>query len=313
MSEITLQLANSTPLSAETAAPTGNNSARDHPILGQFNQLSPEEIEKVAVLISQIDLQDPISVVRYGETIQKQIEPFINDVLKIAIKNNTEEVNVLLQNLTDSINAFNDRISQLILSPSKRSKVIRQEYDKTSVIIERTKKQLDGRQMKLLVNIRTLSELRQQLLAYYRELTIYTVAGQQKLSSTQTGQSNSPCIPDLPQILAARKPDDEHRVFKERLRSLDLSRIVASQALVQTQLILTTDQLLTQHIQNSISNSISLWKQNIAAVLSARLNTKVLQASNTELLTAINNVRIVQKEGCEERAKAVLIINQPAC
>lgn len=293
MSEIKLQLPET---NTGLAAQTEKNAVMCEvsATLAQIENLSPEKQKQVKSFAKQIDLHNSEVITRYGEVAQQKLETFANEALRGVAGHDVGEIGELLSEMSVSIKDFNDESDNKLLnffrSMTRKAEILRVKYDGVVETLERVKKQLIGQRATLLVDIKKLDEMYDQNLEYYEELTLYILAGEQRLEEIRNGE-----LQDL-QRKAAETGDqrdaflysdlrDHCESFEKQLHDLKLTRAVCLQTAPQIRLVQKTDDELARKIQSSINNTIPIWKQKIAIALAIQHNEEAadMQRNITDL------------------------------
>lgn len=298
MSEIKLEL----PKAAPESNPQATEVVAQQDVFSEVNEtlqavakLSPDEQRQIEEFAKQIDLHDSAVVMRYGEAAQSKLESFTDTALKGVSGHDVGEIGDLLSEMTVSIKDFNNQSSDkgllnVFRSAKKKVEILRVKYTEISGTLERVKKDLLGQRTTLLVDIKTLDEMYEQNLEYYKELTMYILAGKQKLEQTRAGE-----LQELKQkaeqtgtqedAFLYKDLQDQCESFEKQLYDLELTRSVCLQTAPQIRLIQQTDKQLAQKIQSSINNTIPIWKQKIAIALALEHNAEAarMQKEVTDL------------------------------
>lgn len=292
MSEIKLQLPGT---DMESATVAKNDVIREvSATLALIENLSPEKQKQVKSFAKQIDLHNSEIITRYGEVAQQKLETFANEALRGVVGHDVGEIGELLSEMSVSIKDFNSesdsKVMNFFRSVKRKTEVLRVKYDEVVETLERVKKQLIGQRTTLLVDIKKLDEMYDQNLEYYEELTLYILAGEQKLEETRNGE-----LQDLQRKAAETGEQrdaflysdlrDRCESFEKQLHDLKLTRAVCLQTAPQIRLVQKTDDELARKIQSSINNTIPIWKQKIAIALAIQHNEQAaeMQRNITDL------------------------------
>lgn len=261
----------------------------------QIAQLSPDEQRQIEDFAQQIDLHDSTIVMRYGEAAQSKLESFTDAALEGVRGHDVGAIGELLSEMTVGIKDFNDQSSDksflgVFRSAKKKVETMRVKYAEISSSLERVKKELLGQRTTLLVDIKMLDEMYERNLEYYKELTMYILAGKQKLEQTRSGELQE--LKRKAEQTGAQEDaflykdlQDQCESFEKQLYDLDLTRSVCWQTAPQIRLIQQTDKQLAQKIQSSVNNTIPIWKQKIAIALALEHNAEAarMQKEVTDL------------------------------
>ncbi len=244
--------------------------------LRQIEKLSPDEQVQVENFAKQIDLHDIDIVTRYGEAAQSKLQTFTDNALEGVRGNDVGEIGKLLTEMSVSIKAFNDETDSKFMgflrSTKRKAESLRVRYDDVTETLERIKKDLVGRRMILLKDNKMLDTIYNQNLEYFKELTMYVLAGKQKLAEARSGElENLRRIAsesnDQADAFAYSDFKDHCESFEKQLFDLELTRSVCLQTAPQIRMVQQANVLLARKIQSSINNTIPIWKQKIAIAL----------------------------------------------
>lgn len=249
--------------------------------LEKAETLPPEDRQQVEAFAKQIDLHNSEIITRYGEAAQRKLETFTDGALQGVAGRDVDEIGTLLSKMSVSIKNFNDQTDSKFLnvfrSVKKKAEELRVQYDDTSNTLERIKKELLGQRTTLLVDIKMLDAMYAQNLEYYKELTMYILAGKHKLEEVRQGELEELRVTaestgSQEDAFAYRDLADQCESFELQVHDLELTRAVCLQTAPQIRLVQKTDEQLARKIQSSINNTIPIWKQKIAIALAVQHN-----------------------------------------
>ncbi len=268
--------------SAPQAAPapqaaSATQAAPEDPSL-TLEALSAEERKAVLDFVDKIDVEDSRVVLSYGAAAQQQISAFSDKVLENVRTKDTNEVGDMLSKLVAEIKGFDvddEKKGGLFgwLKKSSSSVVeMKARYDKVEVNVDTIVTALRGHQEQLLKDITMLDEMYALNQKYFRELTLYIVAGEERLKALREQE--------LPPLIAHAKETgdaaDAQRAndfaamidrFEKKIHDLKLSRMVSIQMGPQVRLMQNNDTILSEKIQSTIVNTIPLWKSQMVIAL----------------------------------------------
>jgi len=303
------------PTSARSEAIPPGNSAEPGLSLATSEELSPENRERANQLAQQIDLNDSMSILRYGLAAQNRYKELTDSTFYDATRCDAEGVKFSLNQMSKLISGldvedFSGSFIDLLLPPkserfpSKKLNALRQKYAKASKDLERIVKVLEGKQLALLVDIRKLDEMEDKLSMSYAELSAYITAGRQKLDAVRNGElqqlrQKAETTGQQQDALAYNNFVEQCNCLENRLQSLELTKNINLQGTLGNQLARQLDKRLAQSVQDSISNAVTAWQQGIAAAFTTKHAKKLLKEHNATLLGLIND--IVGEEPTESR------------
>jgi uncharacterized protein YaaN involved in tellurite resistance len=260
------------------------------------SQLTPEEKKSVADFIGRLNLSDPDHVLLFGSDAQKKIADFSDKALEYVKSSETGEVGDMLVSLVTELKGFESDaddpkgIMKLFKSAGKKIEMMKARYEKVGVNVESIASSLEKYQVQLLKDVAMFNHLYDQNTIYFKELTMYILAGDQKLSEVRDGE-----LKEL-QAKAAKSGDamDAQRAndlsascdrFEKKLHDLKLTRQVALQMAPQIRLLQNNDSLLVERIQSTLSNTLPLWKSQMVLALGLYHSQSALKAQ-----TAVTNM-----------------------
>lgn len=298
-------------------AASATQAAPEDPSL-TLEALSAEERKAVLDFVDKIDVEDSRVVLSYGAAAQQQISAFSDKVLENVRTKDTNEVGDMLSKLVAEIKGFDvddEKKGGLFgwLKKSSSSVVeMKARYDKVEVNVDTIVTALRGHQEQLLKDITMLDEMYALNQKYFRELTLYIVAGEERLKTLREQE--------LPPLIAHAKETgdaaDAQRAndfaamidrFEKKIHDLKLSRMVSIQMGPQVRLMQNNDTILSEKIQSTIVNTIPLWKSQMVIALGMAHAQGALKAQ--QAVTDVTNDLLKKnaellKTGTIETAKA---------
>lgn len=251
--------------------------------------LSPEEKEMVENFSQQIDLNDSNMIVQYGAGAQKKMADFSESALKSVRTQELGEVGALLTEVVGELKNFDAEDEKGIFGFFKRGvnkvQALRVKYDKAEKNVERVVKALKDNQMRLMKNNATLDKMYDMNIVYFKELTMYILAGKKKLAEVQNTE--------LPALVAKAeetgRPEDaqaardlEERIvrFERKLSDLELTRVIAMQTAPQIRMVQNNEIAMIEKIQTTLVNTIPLWKNQMVLSLGIANAADAVKAQN---------------------------------
>lgn len=255
----------------------------------ELSQLSEEEQQVVKNFAEQIDILDTNVVMQYGAAAQKHVADFSTSTLNNIRTKNMGDVGNMLADLTVELQGFNfdeeekRGLRGLFRKAQNRLAVLRAQYDKAEVNVNRIVTSLENHQITLLKDIALLDRMHELNTGYFKELTMYILAGKQKLQYVQVNDlkalQEKAVQSGLPEDAEATN-DLANRLnrFEKKLHDLELTRMVSVQMAPQIRMIQNNDALMLEKIQTSIMNTIPLWKSQMILALSMHHSQQAVQA-----------------------------------
>lgn len=287
------------PQAADTsAAPAATDAAQPaqklEPVAPQddslnFDNLSAEEQAAVLAFVERIDIANSETVLKYGNAAQMKISQFSDRVLEDVRTKDTGAISQMLTELVAVLKGFDVDESKkggffgLFKKPGSDLTQLKAKYDKVSDNVEQIITTLQGHQKQLISDCNMLDGLYAQNEQYYHELTLYIIAGEEKLRRLREN--------DLPQILAkaqqtadpadAQAANDFSQLverFEKRIHDLKLTRMVSVQMGPQIRLMQNNDNVLAERIQSTVVNTIPLWKSQMVIAMGVQHAESALNA-----------------------------------
>ena len=251
-------------------------------------QLTPEEHRMADDFAAQIDLSNSTAILQYGAGAQKKMSDFSEQALERVQTRELGEVGELLAKMVTEIREFDTEDGKgffgLFFSRGKNKiAALKTRYNKVEANVETICRGLEGHQVQLLKDIAVLDKMYEANLAYFKELSMYILAGKKKLEQVR-GQ-NLPAL--LQKAQASNLPEDVQAVkdlesqcdrFEKKLHDLDLTRNVSIQTAPQIRLIQGNNTMMVEKIQSTLVNTIPLWKSQMVLALGVAHSKDAVQA-----------------------------------
>ena len=243
-----------------------------------YDELTEEEKKAVDDFNKQIDVFDSTQILQYGAAAQNKISSFSDSVLEDVKTKSTGEVGDLLADLVSEIKGFDGSIAEpkglakIFSNAKKQLNKIVAKYSKIESNIDGIEKGLDKSKIKLLKDVSMFDEMYQKNLEYFKEISLYIIAGEGKLDELK-----NVVLPELKkkaeetqeQMDIQKVQDMEAQInrFEKKLHDLKTTRIISIQMAPQIRLIQNNDAELVEKIQSSLTNTIPLWKNQMVLAL----------------------------------------------
>ncbi|MER2024400.1 MAG: toxic anion resistance protein [Eubacteriales bacterium] len=263
------------------------------------------EAEKKAVqqLQKQINISDTNAILQYGVGTQKKMSEFSDAALQTVRTRDLGEVGDMLTGVISNLETFNTEDKNeggffgLFKKPKKKIIEMQAEYDKANNNVERVAKALQAHQVTLMKDIATLDKMYASNLGYYKELTMYILAGKAKIEeiantelAAKRAKAEKSGLSEDAQ--AVKDLEDQINRFEKKIHDLELTRMIAIQTAPQIRLIQSSDTMMVEKIQSTLVNTIPLWKNQMVLALGIEDSTKAARAEaavtemTNKLLTA---------------------------
>lgn len=298
--ELNVPAAPSLTLDAAPAAPTLTldpaadekviaESKKATPVQVEDTPLSPEEQKMVNDFAEKIDITNSQMVLQYGAASQKKLSDFSETALSRVKTKDMGETGELITNLISELQGFDATTEQpkgifgFFKKTSNSIEQLKTRYDSADKNVERIKAQLEDHQVTLMKDITMLDKMYELNLVYFKELTMYILAGKKKLAEVRANdlkaaqeKAQRTQLPEDAQ--AARDLADLCDRFEKKLYDLELTRNVSIQMGPQIRLIQSNDTMMAEKIQTTIVNTIPLWKNQMVLALGIAHSQQAMQA-----------------------------------
>lgn len=276
--ELVAQPAATSPTAPEQATPQLDDS-----------MLTDEEKQMVDSFAQQIDVRDSAMVLQYGAGAQKKMADFSETALSGVRTKDLGEVGGLITDVVTELRSFDATEEKGLFGFFKKgaSKVdaLRTRYDKAEANVNKIVEALKGHQMTLMKDAATLDKMYELNLTYFKELTMYLLAGKKKLAEVRsvdlaklTEQARISGRAEDAQ--AAQDLEAMCTRFEKKLGDLDLTRTIAMQTAPQIRLVQNNEIVLVEKIQTTIVNTIPLWKSQMVLALGIANSAEAARAQN---------------------------------
>jgi len=250
--------------------------------------LTPAEQQMVNEFAAKIDIENTNQILQYGAGTQKKMADFSDTALENVKMQDLGEIGDLITNVVGELRDFDaqddgGRFFGFFKKQSSKIENLKNKYDKAEVSIEKITDSLQQHQVRLLKDSAMLDKMYEQNLNYFKELTMYILAGKKKLEETRNGKlaelKNKAMMSGLPEdAQAARDLDEKCNRFEKKLHDLELTRTIAMQTAPQVRLIQNNDTVMVEKIQTTIVNTIPLWKSQMVLALGIAHSAEAAQA-----------------------------------
>ena len=268
--------------------------------------LSPAEQKMVADFAAKIDIENTNQILQYGAGTQKKMADFSDTALANVRTQDLGEVGDLLVNVMGELKGLDQEEEKGIFGffkkQSNKLELMKSKYAKAEVNVEKICSALEQHQVRLLKDSAVLDKMYDQNLAYFKELTMYILAGKQKLQDVREGK-----LKDLEATAqrtglaedaqAARDLAEKCNRFEKKIYDLELTRTISIQTAPQIRMIQNNDTVMVEKIQTTLVNTIPLWKNQMVLALGI--------AHSTEAATAQRQVNDVTNALLKKNAEAL--------
>ena len=264
-------------------------------------RLTPEEMKMVDDFATQIDITDSNTVMTYGAATQQKMADFSDKALDNVRTKDMGEIGELLTGVVTELKGFNQEEEKGILGFFKKQgnklATMKTKYDKAEVNVNRIVDVLQEHETRLMKDSATLDKMYDMNLTYYKELSMYILAGKKKLEEAEKKvlpemqkKAQESGLPEDAQ--AARDYKDMCERFSKKIVDLELTRTIAMQTAPQIRMIQSNDIQMVDKIRSTIVNTIPLWKSQMVIALGIQNATEAAKAQRA--VTDVTNQMLVQ-------------------
>lgn len=246
------------------------------PVKVDESMLTEQEKKAVDDFAKKIDITDTNLVLNYGVAAQKSVATFSENALSSVRNKDLGEVGETLSNLVVEVKGFGQEekkgFAGLFRKQKDKLELMRAQYGKAETSVNRIVSELEKHQVTLMKDIAMLDQMYELNLKYYKELTMYIIAGKKRLAEVRTGE-----LEELRKKAEASGLAEDAQAyndyaqkcerFEKKLHDLELTRMVSLQMGPQTRLLQNNDTLMVEKIQSSLVNTIPLWKSQMVLAL----------------------------------------------
>jgi uncharacterized protein YaaN involved in tellurite resistance len=249
--------------------------------------LSEEEQQMVDAFAEKIDVENTNMILQYGAGVQKKMADFSDQALENVKTQELGEVGDLITGVVGELKNFDAAEEKGLFGFFKKQAdkvdTMKTRYTKAETNVAKITDALQQHQVRLLKDSAMLDQMYDQNLAYFKELSMYILAGRKKLETVRSGQleelkqkAQTSGLPEDAQ--AARDLDDKCNRFEKKLHDLELTRTISLQTAPQIRLVQNNDTMMVEKIQTTIVNTIPLWKSQMVLALGIAHSTEAAHA-----------------------------------
>ena len=263
--------------------------------------LTEQEQQMIADFASKIDVENTAQILQYGAATQKKMADFSDAALANVRTQDLGEVGDLIVSVVGELKGFDAEEKKGLLGFFRKKanelENMKNKFAKAEVNVEKIGDALQQHQVRLLKDSAVLDKMYEQNLAYFKELTMYIMAGKQKLQEVREGKLKELEVKAQQTGLAedaqtARDLADKCDRFEKKIHDLELTRAISIQTAPQIRMIQNNDNVMVEKIQTTLMNTIPLWKNQMVLALGIAHSTEAAQAQRQ--VTDITNTLLKQ-------------------
>ncbi len=289
------------------------------------SRLTPEELKMVEDFSGKIDLHNSQAILQYGVGTQKKMADFSESALKNVRTKDLGEVGDMLSSLVIDLKSFDvteqDKgFKGLFKKSANRVTSMKAKYDKAEVNVNNVCAALEKHQITLMKDIALLDKMYAVNLTYFKELSMYILAGKKKLADVRSGELAAA----LAKAQQSNLPEDAQAAkdlqslcdrFEKKIHDLELTRMISIQTAPQIRMVQNNDTLMAEKIQSTIVNTIPLWKSQMVLALgiehsaqAAKAQREVTDMTNELLRKNADILKTATIESAKESERGIVDI-----
>ena len=286
--------------------------------------LTAEEQQLVNDFAAKIDVENTAQILQYGAGTQKKMADFSDAALANVRAQDLGEVGDLLVNVVGELQGFDAEEEKGFLGFFKKQtnklELMKARYDKAEVSVEKISDTLQQHQVRLLKDSAMLDQMYEQNLAYFKELTMYILAGKKKLEEVRAGklaelEETAKRTGLAEDVQAAKDLADKCQRFEKKIYDLELTRAISIQTAPQIRMIQNNDNVMVEKIQTTLMNTIPLWKNQMVISLgiahsteAAKAQRQVNDVTNALLQANAKKLHVASVETAKEAERGIVDI-----
>ena len=313
------------PETKEAPAPAASSELAEQAADPAFseNNLTPEELQMVNEFSQKIDLHNSQAILQYGVGTQKKMADFSEAALNNVRTKDLGEVGNMLSSLVIDLKSFDvteqDKgFKGLFKKSSNKITSMKAKYDKAEVNVNNVCTALENHQVTLMKDIALLDKMYAVNLTYFKELSMYILAGKKKLEEVRNGElaaavakANASNLPEDAQ--AAKDLQSMCDRFEKKIHDLELTRMISIQTAPQIRMVQASDITMSEKIQSTLVNTIPLWKSQMIIALgvehsreAAEAQRKVTDLTNDLLKKNAEKLKTATIETAKESERGII-------
>jgi len=263
--------------------------------------LTEQEQQMVAAFAEKIDVENTAQIMQYGAGTQKKMADFSDAALANVRTQDLGEVGELISDVVGELKGFDADEDKgffgFFKKQANKLETMKNRYAKAEVNVAKIGNALQEHQVRLMKDSAVLDKMYEQNLSYFKELTMYILAGKQKLQEVRNGklkelEATAQLTGLAEDAQAARDLAEKCNRFEKKIHDLELTRAISIQTAPQIRMIQNNDHVMVEKIQTTLMNTIPLWKNQMVLALGIAHSTEAAQAQRQ--VTDITNQLLKQ-------------------
>jgi len=310
---------------AEAQPQAAPEAAKDNGNLAMEAQLTEEELKQVEEFSKQIDIANSAGVMNYGVGTQKKLADFSEKAIENVRTKDMGEVGDMITDLVTQLKSFeideDDKgLKALFKKSANRLEALKVKYSKAETNVQTISNELEKHQVTLLKDVELLDKMYELNLNYFKELTMYILAGKKRLEQERT----TTLVELQKKAEASGLPEDAEAAkdfankcdrFEKKIYDLELTRTIAMQTGPQIRMVQSSDTVMAEKIQSTIVNTIPLWKNQMViamgiehATQAAKAEREVNDMTNKLLRKNADALKVATIESAKEAERGIVDI-----
>ncbi|SFC11061.1 toxic anion resistance protein [Butyrivibrio sp. YAB3001] len=314
------------PKAEEAAAPEkAEEPAKDNGNVAMEAQLSPEELKQVEDFSKQIDINNSTGIMNYGVGTQKKLADFSEKAIDNVRTKDMGQVGDMITDLVTQLKNFEvaedeKGLKALFKKSANKIEGMKAKYSKVETNVQTISNELEKHQVTLMKDVELLDRMYDLNLNYYKELTMYILAGKKKLEE----ERNTTLVELQKKAEQSGLPEDAEKAkdfankcdrFEKKIYDLELTRTIAMQTGPQIRMVQSSDTVMAEKIQSTIVNTIPLWKNQMVIAIGIEHSTQAAKAerevndmTNKLLKQNADALKIATIESAKEAERGIVDI-----
>ena len=287
------------------------------------SMLNDKERQMVESFAKQIDIRNTNGILQYGAGTQKKMADFSEKALENVKTKDLGSVGDMLSNVVTELKSFDAQEEEkgffsFLKKPVDKITTMKTKYEKVENNVEKICTALENHQTQLMKDVAMLDHMYEQNLLYFKELSMYILAGKKKLEEVQEGQlkellTKAQASGLAEDAQAARDLEAMCGRFEKKVHDLELTRMISIQTAPQIRLVQNNDTVMVEKIQSTIVNTIPLWKSQMVLALgvahsaqAAAAQRKVTDMTNELLKKNADTLKMATLETARESERGIV-------
>jgi uncharacterized protein YaaN involved in tellurite resistance len=286
-------------------------------------QLSEEEMKQIDAFVDQIDITNSQGIMNYGAGTQKKMADFSEKAIDNVRTKDMGQVGDMISGLVTELKNFEVEedekgLKALFKKSANKVTALKARYTSVEKNVETISNELERHQMQLMKDVATLDNMYKLNLNYYKELSMYIIAGKKKLEQVRANE----LVEAQKKAEQSGLPEDAQAAkdmaalcdrFEKKIYDLELTRTIAMQTGPQIRMVQSADTAMAEKIQSTIVNTIPLWKNQMVIAIgiehsaqAAKAEREVNDMTNALLKKNADMLKVASVEAARESERGIV-------